>query len=304
MTAAGTRKLQHEAGLKVDEQAGKNTYAALETKLHESKQSAPTKQKPKVGNPISMTQIVATDINRLQIGLRRLGFKVHANGELDRRTINSYIEWQNGGGMFDNRGRKGIITQSQIVKIEKQSQAKIVYSASFRNPTKIVTYFARTTAYHKEENTTRLITKTLKNGKKKKVRIDLDPWTKRGLTSTGAPLLYATKHQAGTIGVDPCIISYGSAIMVPTHNDPEFYIGGDTGGAVINRRAARRSGKTAKERRAIVVDCFRKREPMKYAYIKVAPYKGRIPFQQLSKEEKLKHFDINFVKAQFASIKG
>jgi hypothetical protein len=119
------------------------------------------------------------------------------------------------------------------------------------------------------------------------------------LTFTGAPLVKVGANRVGSIAVDPEIIPYGSKVMLVTKNGPEFYVACDTGGAVVSRRAAKRSAKTPAQARAIVVDCFRDREPGTYLNIKVAPYKGAKPFRKLSRSEKMGHFNLEFAKAPF-----
>jgi 3D (Asp-Asp-Asp) domain-containing protein len=163
----------------------------------------------------------------------------------------------------------------------------------------ILDFFARTTWYNKEECTHQWVTKKLPNGKKTRVWVDTDPWTKKGLTFTGAPLVKVGANRVGSIAVDPEIIPYGSKVMLVTKNGPEFYVACDTGGAVVSRRAAKRSAKTPAQARAIVVDCFRDREPGTYLNIKVAPYKGAKPFRKLSRSEKMGHFNLEFAKAPF-----
>ena len=163
----------------------------------------------------------------------------------------------------------------------------------------IRSFLARTTWYNKIENTHRWISKKLPNGKKTRVYVDTDPWTKKGLTCTGAPLVKVGENRAGSIAVDPKIIPYGSKVMLVTKNGPEFYVACDTGYAVVSRRAARRSARTPEQARAIVVDCFRDHEPGTYLNIKVSPYKGETPFRKLHRSEQMDHFNLEFAKAPF-----
>jgi 3D (Asp-Asp-Asp) domain-containing protein len=73
-----------------------------------------------------------------------------------------------------------------------------------------------------------------------------DRWTRRHVCSTGARL------QAGHCAVDPRRIPYGSRVTLPDST----LLAVDTGSAVVSRKAARRSGRTALERNALVVDRF------------------------------------------------
>lgn len=73
-----------------------------------------------------------------------------------------------------------------------------------------------------------------------------DHWTRRHLCSTGARL------RAGHCAVDPRRIPYGSKVTLPDAT----LLAVDTGSAVRSRKAARRSGRTALERNALVVDRF------------------------------------------------
>jgi 3D (Asp-Asp-Asp) domain-containing protein len=76
----------------------------------------------------------------------------------------------------------------------------------------------------------------------------VDSCTRRGVTSTGARL------RRGVVAVDPKIIPYGSTVKLD--GVPGTFIAADTGGAVINRTAARRTARNSEERNAIVVDIF------------------------------------------------
>ena len=73
-----------------------------------------------------------------------------------------------------------------------------------------------------------------------------DAYTRAHKCATGARL------RAGHCAVDPKKIAYGSKVVFPDAT----CIAVDTGRDVINRKAARRSGRTAKERSALVVDRF------------------------------------------------
>ena len=73
-----------------------------------------------------------------------------------------------------------------------------------------------------------------------------DHWTRRHICSTGARL------RAGHCAVDPRRIPYGSKVALPDAT----LLAVDTGSAVRSRKAARRSGRTAQERNALVIDRF------------------------------------------------
>jgi hypothetical protein len=73
-----------------------------------------------------------------------------------------------------------------------------------------------------------------------------DRWSRRHICSTGARL------RAGHCAVDPRRIPYGSKVTLP--DGPLLAV--DTGSAVVSRKAARRSGRTALERNALVIDRF------------------------------------------------
>lgn len=73
-----------------------------------------------------------------------------------------------------------------------------------------------------------------------------DYWTRRHICSTGARL------RVGHCAVDPRRIPYGSKVILPDAT----LLAVDTGSAVRSRKAARRSGRTALERNALVIDRF------------------------------------------------
>src|SRR5438045_3588744 len=74
-----------------------------------------------------------------------------------------------------------------------------------------------------------------------------DRYTRQHKSATGQPL-----HQ-GHCAVDPKKIPYGSRVVLP---DGSALSAVDTGSAVRNRKAARRTGRTTYERNAIVIDKF------------------------------------------------
>jgi 3D (Asp-Asp-Asp) domain-containing protein len=73
-----------------------------------------------------------------------------------------------------------------------------------------------------------------------------DRWSRRHICATGARL------QTGHCAVDPRRIPYGSKVTLPDVT----LLAVDTGSAVVSRKAARRSGRTALERNALVIDRF------------------------------------------------
>ena len=74
-----------------------------------------------------------------------------------------------------------------------------------------------------------------------------DRYTRQHKCATGQRL------QQGHCAVDPRRIPYGSKVVLP---DGSTLNAVDTGGAVRNRKAARKSGRTMDERNAIVIDKF------------------------------------------------
>ncbi len=74
-----------------------------------------------------------------------------------------------------------------------------------------------------------------------------DRYTRQHKSATGLRL------QQGHCAVDPKKIPYGSRVVLP---DGSALSAVDTGSAVRNRKAARRSGRTIHERNAIVIDKF------------------------------------------------
>ena len=73
-----------------------------------------------------------------------------------------------------------------------------------------------------------------------------DRWTRRHVCATGVRLA------AGHCAVDPRHIPYGSKVILPDAT----LLAVDTGSAVVSRKAARRAGRTASERSALVIDRF------------------------------------------------
>ncbi len=84
-----------------------------------------------------------------------------------------------------------------------------------------------------------------------------DSYTRRHQCSTGVRL------RVGHCAVDPRRIPYGSKVVLPDG----VFTAVDTGGAVVSRKAARRSGRTASERNALVIDRFfeTKRQALSWA---------------------------------------
>ncbi len=74
-----------------------------------------------------------------------------------------------------------------------------------------------------------------------------DRYSRQHKSATGTPL------QQGHCAVDPRKIPYGSKVVMP---DGSTLNAVDTGSAVRNRKAARKSGRTINEKNAIVIDKF------------------------------------------------
>jgi 3D (Asp-Asp-Asp) domain-containing protein len=89
-----------------------------------------------------------------------------------------------------------------------------------------------------------------------------DRWTRRHICSTGARL------RAGHCAVDPRRIPYGSRVTLP--DGPLLAV--DTGSAVVSRKAARRSGRTAQERSALVIDRFFETKQQALSWARRNPY--------------------------------
>lgn len=89
-----------------------------------------------------------------------------------------------------------------------------------------------------------------------------DRWTRQHICSTGARL------RAGHCAVDPRRIPYGSKVTLP--DGPLLAV--DTGSAVVSRKAARRSGRTALERSALVIDRFFETKQQALAWANRNPY--------------------------------
>jgi 3D (Asp-Asp-Asp) domain-containing protein len=89
-----------------------------------------------------------------------------------------------------------------------------------------------------------------------------DSWTRRHICSTGARL------RAGHCAVDPRRIPYGSKVTLPDTT----LVAVDTGSAVVSRKAARRSGRTAQERSALVIDRFFETKQQALSWARRNPY--------------------------------
>jgi 3D (Asp-Asp-Asp) domain-containing protein len=74
-----------------------------------------------------------------------------------------------------------------------------------------------------------------------------DYYSRQHKSSTG------TRLRVGHCAVDPRKIPYGSRVVMP---DGSTLAAVDTGSAVRNRKAARRSGRSVNERNALVIDKF------------------------------------------------
>jgi 3D (Asp-Asp-Asp) domain-containing protein len=89
-----------------------------------------------------------------------------------------------------------------------------------------------------------------------------DRWTRQHRCATGARL------RAGHCAVDPRRIPYGSKVTLPDGT----LLAVDTGSAVRSRKAARRSGRTALERNALVVDRFFETKQQALSWARRNPY--------------------------------
>ena len=89
-----------------------------------------------------------------------------------------------------------------------------------------------------------------------------DRWTRRHICSTGARL------QTGHCAVDPRHIPYGSKVTLPDAT----LLAVDTGSAVVSRKAARRAGRTALERGALVIDRFFETKQQALSWANRNPY--------------------------------
>jgi 3D (Asp-Asp-Asp) domain-containing protein len=89
-----------------------------------------------------------------------------------------------------------------------------------------------------------------------------DRWTRQHVCSTGARL------QAGHCAVDPRRIPYGSKVILPDGT----LVAVDTGSAVRSRKAARRLGRNAVERNAIVIDRFFETKQQALSWARRNPY--------------------------------
>jgi 3D (Asp-Asp-Asp) domain-containing protein len=89
-----------------------------------------------------------------------------------------------------------------------------------------------------------------------------DRWTRRHVCSTGQRL------RVGHCAVDPRRIPYGSKVTFPDGT----LLAVDTGSAVRSRKAARRSGRTALERNAIVIDRFFETKQEALSWARRNPY--------------------------------
>jgi 3D (Asp-Asp-Asp) domain-containing protein len=89
-----------------------------------------------------------------------------------------------------------------------------------------------------------------------------DRWTRRHICSTGARL------RVGHCAVDPRRIPYGSKVTFPDAT----LLAVDTGSAVVSRKAARRAGRTALERSAVVIDRFFETKQQALTWARRNPY--------------------------------
>jgi len=89
-----------------------------------------------------------------------------------------------------------------------------------------------------------------------------DRWSRRHICATGARL------RPGHCAVDPRRIPYGSRVTLPDGT----LLAVDTGSAVVSRKAARRSGRTALERNALVIDRFFETKQQALSWANRNPY--------------------------------
>jgi 3D (Asp-Asp-Asp) domain-containing protein len=89
-----------------------------------------------------------------------------------------------------------------------------------------------------------------------------DQWTRRHVCATGVRLA------AGHCAVDPRRIPYGSRVTLPDAT----LIAVDTGAAVVSRKAARRLGRTAVEKNALVIDRFFETKQQALSWARRNPY--------------------------------
>jgi hypothetical protein len=89
-----------------------------------------------------------------------------------------------------------------------------------------------------------------------------DRWTRQHRCATGAHL------RPGHCAVDPRRIPYGSRVTLPDGT----LLAVDTGSAVVSRKAARRSGRTALERSALVIDRFFETKGQALSWASKNPY--------------------------------
>ena len=89
-----------------------------------------------------------------------------------------------------------------------------------------------------------------------------DRWTRRHVCSTGARL------RVGHCAVDPRRIPYGSKVTLPDAT----LVAVDTGSAVVSRSAARRAGRSAQERSALVIDRFFETKQQALTWARRHPY--------------------------------
>lgn len=89
-----------------------------------------------------------------------------------------------------------------------------------------------------------------------------DHWTRQHIGASGARL------RTGHCAVDPRRIPYGSKVILPDGT----LVAVDTGSAVRSRKAARRLGRNAIERNAIVIDRFFETKQQALSWAQRNPY--------------------------------
>lgn len=125
-THKSVRVFQQRNNLRVDGIVGPQTRGALFPSKTEDGSKPEPKTEPEVdthkADRTASSDMSKTQIIRLQIGLEGLGFPSLRTGTLDLVTMKSYTTWQAASWwpVIDYRGRKGVVTERQIVKIERQ----------------------------------------------------------------------------------------------------------------------------------------------------------------------------------------
>jgi 3D (Asp-Asp-Asp) domain-containing protein len=97
-----------------------------------------------------------------------------------------------------------------------------------------------------------------------------DRWTRKGQSST------RVKLTRGVVAVDPRLIPYGSLIKITGVSG--YFVAADRGGDVIRRVAAKKTARTADEKKAIVVDVYFRTEQEGRSFDRSLPRFVKIEF--------------------------